>query len=85
MRLVELPRPKPVIRPPQPTSDEDIHELADFPTDIPVFPSDIRVDPPASSAVERPSPESPDTLLTPEPPERPQEPTDSETQSTESE
>jgi hypothetical protein len=46
MRLVELPRPKPTVRPPQPTPEADVHELADFPTDIPVFPTDIPVDPP---------------------------------------
>ena len=39
MRLVELPRPKPTVRLPEPpTPDPDIPELADFPTDIPVNP-----------------------------------------------
>ena len=35
MRLVEVPRPKPVIRIPEPpVPDPDIPELADFPTDL---------------------------------------------------
>jgi hypothetical protein len=39
MRLVELPRPKPTVRLPEPADpDPDIPELADFPTDIPVNP-----------------------------------------------
>ena len=86
MRLVERPRPKPVVRIPQPsTPDSDIPELADFPTDIPVNPS-------GGPLVKRPPPESPDTLLPQQSSdlpqqssERPQEPPDSETPSTESE
>jgi hypothetical protein len=39
MRLVELPRPKPQVRVPEPTNPEsDESQLADFPTDIPVHP-----------------------------------------------
>ena len=39
MRLVELPRPKPTVRVPEPTRAEaDETQLADFPTDIPVHP-----------------------------------------------
>jgi hypothetical protein len=46
MRLVELPRPKPQVRvpePPNPESDET--QLADFPTDIPVHPPVKRAPP----------------------------------------
>ena len=39
MRLVELPRPKPTVRVPEPSSSEgEESQLADFPTDIPVHP-----------------------------------------------
>jgi hypothetical protein len=39
MRLVELPRPKPTVRVPEPLNREsDETQLADFPTDIPVHP-----------------------------------------------
>jgi hypothetical protein len=46
MRLVELPRPKPPVRLPDPAgSAADETELADFPTDIPVHPP-VKAPPP---------------------------------------
>jgi hypothetical protein len=54
MRLVELPRPKPVVRLPEPP-DPDIPELADFPTDIPVNPPAKR--PPVENHESRQFPE----------------------------
>jgi hypothetical protein len=54
MRLVELPRPKPTVRIPEPDPEE--HEFADFPTDIPVNPP-----------VKREPAVNPETLLRNEP------------------
>jgi hypothetical protein len=49
MRLVELPRPKPTVRVPEPSGSEgEESELADFPTDIPVHPP-VKPGPPASA------------------------------------
>jgi hypothetical protein len=49
MRLIELPRPKPTVRVPEPSSPESEEpQLADFPTDIPVHPP-IKPAPPAST------------------------------------
>jgi hypothetical protein len=49
MRLVELPRPKPTVRVPEPSGSEgEESELADFPTDIPVHPP-VKPAPPASA------------------------------------
>jgi hypothetical protein len=63
MRLVELPRPKPVYRIPDP--DPDDHPFEDFPTDIPV-------NPPAK----HPPAVDPETLLRNEPiDEEPESPT----------
>jgi hypothetical protein len=46
MRLVELPRPKPQVRAPEPPGPEsDETQLADFPTDIPVNPPVKRAPP----------------------------------------
>ncbi len=59
MRLVELPRPKPVVRIPEPDPDE--HPFEDFPTDIPV-------NPPAK----RPEVVNPETLLRNEPFDEPE-------------
>jgi hypothetical protein len=48
MRLVELPRPKPPVRLPDPArSEADENQLADFPTDIPVHPP-VKRAPPAN-------------------------------------
>ena len=73
MRLIELPRPKPTVRVPEPASREgDESQLADFPTDIPVHPP-VKQVPPASSddfpsvswnresPPSEPSPDEPDT------------------------
>jgi hypothetical protein len=49
MRLVELPRPKPQVRAPEPAGPEsDETQLADFPTDIPVHPP-VKRAPPTSA------------------------------------
>jgi hypothetical protein len=49
MRLIELPRPKPTVRVPEPSrSEADETQLADFPTDIPVHPP-VKRTPPAST------------------------------------
>ncbi len=46
MRLVELPRPKPQVRVPDPaTAESEETQLADFPTDIPVHPPVKRAPP----------------------------------------
>ena len=46
MRLIELPRPKPQVRVPEPPSlESDETQLADFPTDIPVHPPVKRAPP----------------------------------------
>jgi hypothetical protein len=57
MRLVEVPRPMPTVRIPQPSEhDPDIPELADFPTDIPVNPPPQRV---PTETVESPEQQEP--------------------------
>jgi hypothetical protein len=55
MRLVELPRPKPTVRVPEPSGPEaEESQLADFPTDIPVHPP-VKPAPPASGNPDFPS------------------------------
>lgn len=55
MRLIELPRPKPTVRVPEPSSSEgEEPQLADFPTDIPVHPP-IKPAPSASKDPDFPS------------------------------
>jgi hypothetical protein len=83
MRLVERPRPKPTVRIPQPSADDDFPELADFPTDIPVNPSGTPLEKrlPAAETDPLMPPE-----MTPLPPEAtPPKLHDSETSGTETE
>jgi hypothetical protein len=77
MRLMELPRPMPTVRVPQPPSaDADIPQLADFPTDIPVNPPPQRA--PAESPEARQEPSDNEQ----EPSDNEQEPPDNEAGST---